>query len=210
MMPKGRRPGPERPPSAVKPQGLLSRSETPWRQLSSRPVYSNKWMSVREDLVALPDGRTTIYGVVSCGQCVGLLPLLDRDTVLLVRQYRYVAGRPTWEMPTGGVHPGETLEQAAQRELAEETGHRARRLRHLSTYHTSKSVVDETAHLFIAEGLRKAETTPDDTEFIDVRPFSLDAALRMVLRGEIVDSMTVIAVLLAARRREARHGPARR
>jgi len=141
---------------------------------------------------------------------VGLLPLLDRDTVLLVRQYRYVAGRPTWEMPTGGVHPGETLEQAAQRELAEETGHRARRLRHLSTYHTSKSVVDETAHLFIAEGLRKAETTPDDTEFIDVRPFSLDAALRMVLRGEIVDSMTVIAVLLAARRREARHGPARR
>jgi ADP-ribose pyrophosphatase len=113
-------------------------------------------------------------------------------------------------MPTGGVRPGETLEQAAQRELAEETGHRAGRLRHLSTYHTSKSVVDETAHLFIAEGLRRAETAPDDTEFIDVRPFAFDTVLRMVLEGEIVDSMTVIAVLLAARRRETRHGRARR
>ena len=210
MRRKGPRPSAERSQSAMKPQGPIPRSEIPWRQLSSRPVYANKWMSVREDLVALPDGRTTIYGVVSCGKCVGLLPLLDRDTVLLVRQYRYVSGRPTWEMPTGGVHPGETLEQAAQRELAEETGHRARRLRRLSTYHTSKSVVDEIAHLFIAEGLLRAETTPDDTEFIDVRPFAFDAVLRMVLAGEIVDSMTVIAVLLAARRQEARRGRARR
>jgi ADP-ribose pyrophosphatase len=210
MRPKGRRPGPQRPAAATKSQGQLPRSEAPWRQLSSRPVYANKWISVREDLVALPDGRTTIYGVVSCGQCVGLLPLLDRDTVLLVRQYRYVAGRPTWEMPTGGVHPGETLEQAAQRELAEETGHRARRLRHLSTYHTSKSVVDEVAHLFLAEGLRKAETASDDTEFIEVRSFAFDTVLRMVLEGEIVDGMTVIAVLLMARRRETRRGRARR
>jgi ADP-ribose pyrophosphatase len=112
---------------------VTRKSETAWRTLSSRPVYANKWISVREDLVALPDGRTTVYGVVSCGHCVGLLPFVDPDTVLLVRQYRYVAGRPTWEMPTGGVHAGETLEQAAQRELAEETGYRARHLVHVST-----------------------------------------------------------------------------
>jgi rSAM/selenodomain-associated transferase 1 len=176
-------------------------SDTPWRTVSSRPVYANKWISVREDLVALPDGRTTIYGVVSCGQCVGLLPFLDPDTVLLVRQYRYVAGRATWEMPTGGVHPGETLEQAAQRELAEESGYRAGRLVRVSTYHTSKSVVDETAHLFLAEDLRRADSAPDETEFIDVRTFPFDTVLQMVLDGEILDSMTVIAVLLAERRR---------
>ena len=185
---------------------MTRRSDTPWRMLSTRSVYANKWISVREDLVALPDGRTTIYGVVSCGECVGVLPFLDPDTVLLVRQYRYVAGCPTWEMPTGGVHAGETLEQAAQRELAEETGHRAHHLLPVSTYHTSKSVVDETAHLFLAEGLQPAETTPDETEFIDVRPFPFDAVLRMVLDGEIVDSMTVVAVLLAARRRESPRG----
>jgi len=210
-MPKSRRPAsrPVASRQAASPSPAR-RSETPWRQLSSRPVYANRWMSVREDLVGLPDGRTTIYGVVSCGQCVGILPFTDPDTVLLVRQYRYVAGRPTWEMPTGGVHEGEALEGAAQRELAEETGYRARRLRHLSTYHTSKSVVDEVAHLFLADGLQPAKTAPDDTEFIDVRPFPFDTALSMVLEGEIVDGMTVIAVLLAARQRAARHGRARR
>jgi ADP-ribose pyrophosphatase len=109
-------------------------------------------------------------------------------------------------MPTGGVHPGETLEQAAQRELAEETGHRARHLVRVSTYHTSKSVVDETAHLFLAEGLHTTDTAPDETEFIDVRAFPFDTVLRMVLEGEIVDSMTVVAVLLAERRRENPRG----
>jgi len=185
---------------------VIRKSETPWRALSSKPVYSNKWISVREDLVALPDGRTTVYGVVSCGHCVGLLPFVDPDTILLVRQYRYVAGRPTWEMPTGGVHAGETLEQAAQRELAEETGYQAQRLVHVSTYHTSKSVVDETAHLFLADGLQRGGRAPDETEFIDVGAFPFDTVLRMVLEGEIVDSMTIIAVLLAARRRENPRG----
>ena len=176
-------------------------SETPWTTLSTRPIYSNPWLSLREDLVELPDGRTTIYGVVSCGECVGVLPFLDPDTVLLVRQYRYVARRVTWEMPTGGVHPAESIEEAAQRELAEEIGYRAGRLVRVSTYHTSKSVMDETAHLFLGEEMVRVELPPDETEFIEVRPFPFEEALRMVLSGEIVDSMTIIAVLYAARRR---------
>jgi ADP-ribose pyrophosphatase len=180
---------------------MTPRSETPWRTLSTRAVYRNKWLSLREDLVELPNGRTTIYGVVTTGDSVGMLPFLDPDTVLLIRQYRYVSRRVTWEMPTGGVHAGESLEAAAQRELAEEIGYQADRLLRVSTYHTSKSVVDETAHLFLAEGLRRAPTPPDETEFIDVQPFPFAEALRMVLEGEIVDSMTIVAVLLAARRR---------
>ena len=77
---------------------------------------------------------------------------------------------------------------------------------HVSTYHTSKSVVDETAHLFLADGLDSTETTPDETEFIDVRAFPFDTVLRMVLDGEIVDGMTIVGVLLAARRRENSRG----
>ena len=176
-------------------------SQTPWKTLSTTSIYSNKWLSLREDLVELPDGRTTIYGVVTCGVCVGILPFIDADTVLLIQQYRYVARRVTWEMPTGGVHAGEALEAAVQRELAEEIGYRAGRLTHVSTYHTSKSVMDETAHLFIGEDLTPAEAPPDDTEFIEVQPVPFATALHMVLSGEIVDSMTIIAVLQAARLR---------
>jgi hypothetical protein len=83
----------------------------PWRTRSSRTIYQNPWLRLREDLVELPSGRTTIYGVVSTGSCVGVLPFLDPDTVVLVRQYRYVAGRHTWEMPTGGVAPGEPIQE---------------------------------------------------------------------------------------------------
>lgn len=173
----------------------------PWRTLATRVAYQNPWIRVDEDRVAMPDGRTTLYGVVRCGVCVGVLPFLDPETVVLIRQYRYVARGVYWEMPTGGVRPGEGLEAAAQRELGEETGYRAERLSPLVAYHTSKSVVDETAHLFCGEGLSPAPTPPDETEFIEVRPVPFREALRMVETGEIKDSMTVIAVLHAARRR---------
>ena len=71
-------------------------SETPWKVLSTQPVYRNKWIVVREDLVEMPNGRTTVYGVVTCSPCVGVLPFVDPHTILLVKQYRYVAGRVTW------------------------------------------------------------------------------------------------------------------
>jgi ADP-ribose pyrophosphatase len=158
-------------------------------------------MKVREDVAVLPDGRTTIYGVVQCAECVGILPFLDSDTVLLVGQWRYVARDFYWEMPTGGQHPGETLEQAAQRELAEEAGYEAGRLVKLSDFHTSKSILREVAHLYMADDLRPAARAPDHTEFIERRAFPFREALAMVGRGEIKDSMTVIAVLQAARRR---------
>lgn len=176
-------------------------AQVPWRTLSTRVAYRNPWIRVDEDQVEMPDGRTTLYGVVRCGVCVGVLPFLDAETVVLIRQYRYVARGVYWEMPTGGVRPGESLEAAAQRELGEETGYQAGRLTPLVSYHTSKSVVDETAHLYAGEGLSAVPTPPDETEFIEVRPVPFREALRLVETGEIKDSMTVIAVLHAARRR---------
>jgi len=178
----------------------------PWRTRSSRTIYQNPWLRLREDLVELPSGRTTVYGVVSTGSCVGVLPFLDPDTVVLVRQYRYVAGRHTWEMPTGGVAPGEPITDAAQRELAEESGYRAGRLEPVCVYHTSKSVMDETAHLFLAFDLTRAmdPPEPDETESFQVRPHRFQQVLGMVDAGEIVDSMTIIAVLQAQRRRAGR------
>jgi len=173
----------------------------PWKQLSTRDIYRNKWISVREDVVELPDGNTTLYGVVRSGECVGLLPFVDAGTVLLLRQYRYVAKRVTWEIPTGGMHAGEAPEAAAQRELSEETGFRATTLTPLTTIHTSKSILDETAFLYVAEGLVPAGIAPDPTEFIEVREFPFREAARMAAAGEITDAMSVVGILLAARLR---------
>jgi ADP-ribose pyrophosphatase len=103
-------------------------------------------------------------------------------------------------MPTGAMHPGETEEAAVQRELGEETGYEATSLVKLCRFDTSKSVVEETAHLYLGEGLRPARREPDPTEFIEVGVFGFDEVLRMVERSEIRDAMTVIAVLHAARR----------
>lgn len=172
-----------------------------WKTLSSRLVYENRWMRLREDVAEMPDGRTTVYGVAIFGHCVGIVPLLEQGQILLVRQYRYVQGENhRWEIPTGGVKQGESFEQAAQRELAEEAGYHAGRLIHVSSYYTSKSVCDETAHLYIGEDLTPAEAVPDDTEFIQRCVFPFEQALRMTLDGEIMDSMSILGILLAARR----------
>jgi ADP-ribose pyrophosphatase len=174
----------------------------PWKTLSSRLVYENPWTRLREDVAELPNGKTTIYGVVECGRCVGVLPFVDDDHVVMVRQYRYVFGENhRWEMPTGGVKPGESLEEAARRELREEAGYDAGRLEMVSTYFTSKSVMHEIGHLFIGRDLQKVQAVPDETEFLEVAVLPFAEVLAMVLDSEIRDSMTVIAMLHAARLR---------
>jgi ADP-ribose pyrophosphatase len=159
-------------------------------------------MRLREDLAELPNGRTTIYGVCEFGECVGVLPFVDEQNVVMVRQYRYVQQENhRWEMPTGGIRPGETPEQAAQRELMEECGYRAGNLIWVSSYYPSKSVCHETGYLYIGRALTAAEAFPDETEFFERSVLPFDEVLRMVEASEIRDSMTVIAVVHAARLR---------
>jgi ADP-ribose pyrophosphatase len=174
----------------------------PWKTRSSRTVYENPWTRVREDIVEMPNGKQTIYGVIECSDCVGVLPFLDDEHVVLVRQYRYVFGENhRWEMPTGGVKPGESLQEAARREMREEVGYDVRELQHVCTYFPSKSIMREIGHLFIGRGLTQVQAVPDETEFLEVAIFPFDQALQLVIDSEIRDSMTVITVLHAARLR---------
>jgi ADP-ribose pyrophosphatase len=173
-----------------------------WKTLSSRLIYENPWTKVREDIAAMPNGKTTIYGVIDCSDCVGVLPFVDDDHVVMVRQYRYVFDENhRWEMPTGGVRPGESLEHAARREMREEVGYDARELQLVSTYYTSKSIMHEIGHLFIGRGLTQVQAVPDETEFLEAATLPFDQVLQMVIESEIRDSMTIIAVLHAARLR---------
>ncbi len=171
----------------------------PWKTLSSREVYRNPWMRLREDLAEMPNGRTTVYGVCEFGECVGVLPFITEDDVVMVRQYRYVQRENSrWEMPTGGKRPDEAPEAAAQRELMEEVGYQAGSLTWINSYLTSKSVCDETAHLYIGRALTPVQAIPDETEFLEVAILPFAEVLRQVLTSEIRDGMTVIAVLHAA------------
>jgi ADP-ribose pyrophosphatase len=177
----------------------------PWTTQTSREIYQNKWMHLREDVAELPDGRTTLYGVCTFGRCVGVLPFVDAEHVVLVRQYRYVfKENHRWEMPTGGIKPDEAPEAAAQRELGEEAGYLAQQLIPINVYYTSKSVCDETAYLYLGYQLTQQHLPPDDTEFFEVQTFPFDEVLRMVKDSEIRDGMTVIAVLHAALLRQLR------
>ena len=172
----------------------------PWKTLSSRPVYQNHWTRVREDIAEMPNGKTTIYGVVECGECVGVLPFIDDQHVVLVRQYRYVFGENSrWEMPTGGVKVGEGLLDAAHRELREEIGYDASHLEQINTYYPSKSIMHEIAHLYVGRNLTQVQMIPDETEFLEIETFPFEQALQMVLKSEIRDSMTILAVLHTAR-----------
>ncbi len=178
----------------------------PWRTLGSRVVYQHPFLTVREDRVALPSGGETTYCVArpgATGVAVGVLPFLDEATVVMEQQWRYIADRHTWEMPTGGVNPGEAPEAAAQRELMEEVGYRADVLVPLLEFNSSKSVVDETCHLYLGAGLRPERLPPDETESIERYPLPFAEVVAMVERGEILDAMTIIAVLRAARLRDA-------
>jgi 8-oxo-dGTP pyrophosphatase MutT (NUDIX family) len=174
----------------------------PWTTLSSRPVYENPWISVREDQVLRPDGKGGIYGVVHFkNRAVGVLPVDEEGRVWLVGQHRYPLDAYSWEIPEGGSPESETPEATALRELREETGLIAGQLELVATSHLSNSVSDEMAYIYRATELIEGPHEPEGCERIEVRRVGWDEAWQMLRRGEITDSMSVIALLHEAVRR---------
>jgi 8-oxo-dGTP pyrophosphatase MutT (NUDIX family) len=168
----------------------------PWVTVSRRPIYENPWISLREDRVIRPDGTPGIYGVVHFkNRAVGVLPIDDRGRVWLVGQYRYPLNAYSWEIPEGGCPESETPEATARRELREETGLEAGRLELVANAHLSNSVSDEIAFIYRATDLIQGPSDPEGCERIDVRRVEWDEAWGMLKRGEITDSMSVIALL---------------
>jgi 8-oxo-dGTP pyrophosphatase MutT (NUDIX family) len=174
----------------------------PWTTLVSRVVYENPWIRVREDRVIRPDGQPGIYGVVEFkNRAVGVLPVEDDGSVWLVGQHRYPLNDYSWEIPEGGSPAGESPEETARRELMEETGLSAGRLELIGTSHLSNSVCDELGYIFRATELFPGPSSPEGTEQLHVRRLPWDEAWDMLRRGEITDSMSVIALLHEAVRR---------
>ena len=170
-------------------------SANPWRTLSTRAVYDNPWVGVREDAVVRPDGRPGIYGVVRFKNvAVGVLAVEAGD-VYLVGQYRYTLERYSWEIVEGGCAAGEEPLEAARRELEEETGLRARQWLRMGESHLSNSVTDEYAVWYLAKGLEQGECRPEGTERLQVRRVPFEDALRMALGGVITDAISMLALM---------------
>ena len=174
---------------------LTDETESPWQTLSTREVYDNPWIGVREDAVIRPDGGEGIYGVVHFkNTAIGVLALED-DFIYLVGQYRYTLGEYSWEIPEGGCPGGEQPLAAAQRELEEETGLRAGRWERMGEAHLSNSVTDERAMWFLATELTQGEQRPEATEQLAVRRVAFAEALGMALGGQIRDALSLLAIM---------------
>jgi 8-oxo-dGTP pyrophosphatase MutT (NUDIX family) len=172
----------------------------PWKRLTSRLVYENPWIRVREDQVISPTGSQGIYGVVECRIATGIVAITDDLHVYMVGQYRYPTNTYSWEIPEGGGNDGETPLAAAQRELREEAGVTAADWQPLGgEIHLSNCFTSERGYLFLARGLSQGASEPDETEALQVKTVPFVECLRMLESGEIVDSLTIIAILRAAR-----------
>ena len=186
------------------PQSEADEEENPWITQESRLVYENPWIAVREDRVIRPDSRPGIYGVVHFkNRAIGVLPVDDRGRIWLVGQYRYPLDRYSWEIPEGGAPVGEAPEEAARRELREETGLSAGHIELIATAHLSNSATDEEALIYRATLLVPGPSAPEGTERLAVRVVAWPDAWQMLRTGQITDAISVIALMHEAVRRTA-------
>ncbi len=170
-----------------------------WKRLSKQVVYDNPWIQVSHEEVQRPNGTDGIYGLVHFkGRALGVVAIDEEGYTWLVRQSRYACDEVTYEIPEGGGPFEETPLEAAKRELQEETGLHARDWEPLLTLRTSNSVTDEIAHLYVATGLEQGEQSLEDTEDIEVLRVPLSQAVQMAMNGDIVDAMSVAALLRIA------------
>ncbi len=167
--------------------------------INSRTVYQGKLLRVQEDLVRLPDGASATREYIHHPGAVMILPMLDAETVVLVRQFRYPLRRHFYELPAGKLEPGEDPLTTGRRELREECGYEATDWRHLVSIHPCIGYSDEVIHLYFARGLTHVGQATDDEEFVEVVPMRLAEALAWVRDGRISEVKAVIGLLWAER-----------
>lgn len=170
----------------------------PETRLSSQCLYDGRVVRLELDAVRLASGLETQREVIRHPGAVVIVPLTDDGRVVLIRQYRYAAGRTLLELPAGTLdHPGEEPQAAAERELLEETGHRAREWRRIAGFFSAPGFCDELLHCYLALGAQPAgEAAPDPDETVETVLLPLSAAQTMARRGELADAKTICGLLL--------------
>lgn len=185
-------------------------SETVYREVRpSHDADELRWILNRETIRDNSTGRTMTRGAIRHpGVCV-IVPFLDREHILLMRQYRYAAGMELWELPAGTmkgriengrVSPMEEPEDCARRELLEESGYEADEFRLVCQCYAIPGSSDELMRIFFAEKLTKRQQSLDVGEVIEeVKVFSLTEISSLIEKAEIHDAKTLVGLFYALR-----------
>ncbi|MGL1886563.1 MAG: NUDIX hydrolase [Reichenbachiella sp.] len=170
--------------------------KNPWKQLSTRQLYDNAWITVHEDQVINPRGGKGVYGRVHFkGRAMAIIPIDENGYTWLVGQYRYTLNEYSWEVPMGGAPLEENMLLGAKRELKEETGLKADKWTNIGRIHTSNSVTDEEGYIYVAQDLQEGQTEFDETEDLAIQKILVAKAIEMVMSGEITDSLSMAGLL---------------
>ncbi len=167
------------------------------KTLNSRDIFNGIVFDVKKDDVELSTGETAIREVVNHPGGVVILALKDKQTILLVKQYRYPLKLVSLELPAGKLDKGENPDIAAKREFEEETGFVAKKWDKLGIAYSSPGFCDETLHFYFARDLEYKKHNPEDGEIIEYFEYNLDKVFEMVKTGEINDAKTICALTRA-------------
>ena len=168
-------------------------------------LHRGKVFDLIVDQIEYPSGNRGIREVAHHPGGAVAVPLFADGRVLLVRQFRYPFGLYTLEAPAGKLNPGEDPETAAVRELEEDTGYLAGTMEKLTAIYTTPGFCDEVLHIYLAADLKPSPTghrreEGEQTMTLEILP--IDEAIAMIERMEIVDSKTIVGLLMADRRRK--------
>lgn len=167
------------------------------KTMKSDKLYEGKLLNLRVDTVELPDKKYSKREVVEHPGGVAVIPITKDNEIILVKQFRKAVERFLLEIPAGKLEINEEPRETAQRELKEETGCEANKLEYLLEFYTSPGFTNEKIYLFLATDLVQGEATPDIGEFLQIEKYNIDDLVKMVKRGDIVDSKTIIGINLA-------------
>ena len=167
------------------------------KHTKSREVYQCRLFRVTEDEARDPKtGFTINRAIVRHRGSAVMMAVDEKKRILLVRQFRLPADRYLWELPAGSLDPGEKPLQTARRELAEETGYKARQWTKLASFYVSPGFVAERMTIFLATGLTAGEATPMEDERIEARWFTAKEVAEMIRKGKIEDAKTIVGFLM--------------
>lgn len=162
---------------------------------ASATVYEGRKFRVERRQLADKDGRHRNYDLVVHPGAAVVLPILDDGRVLLISCYRFGVDQQLLELPAGTLDPPESAEQCARRELAEETGYRAKKLTPLLSFYSTPGICNERLHAFVATQLQPGERALEPGERISSVPLAYDEAIEAVGQGRITDAKTIVSLL---------------